>query len=236
MPETKALALALEEPEAVEEETEEEFEEVIEEEKEKSPRREILQDKRGKFLWISEVPMGKSFFLLFEVWKVLGISAAVVWLIILITGLLSGAGFSSFTTAFAAIGIAFGIIFVLSIPAYWIVTKANNGTYTVLFEMDDSGIDHIQIKTEKAKALDLLTVFLGSAAKNRTTTAAGILSTTGGSLYSRFSKVRKIRAYPKKGLITLSGALFRNQVYVDEENFEYVYDYIKRRCPDADVR
>ncbi len=239
MPETKALALALEEPEAVEDEvkeTEESIEEEIREETEERPGREILQDKRGKFLWISEVPMGKSFFLLFEVWKVLGISAAVVWLTMVVTGLLNGNGLGSYAMAFTAVGIGFGILLVLSIPAYYIVTKANNDVYTVLFEMDDSGIDHIQIKTEKAKALDLLTVFLGSAAKNRTTTAAGILSATGGSLYSRFSKVKKIRAYPKKGLITLSGALFRNQVYVDEENFEYVYDYITRRCPDADVR
>lgn len=229
MPETKALALALEEPEF----EEEEYEETEEEER---PQNDILQDKRGKFLWISEVPMWKSFFLLFEVWKVLGFSALFVLLFSLFIGFLNGEGTDAFFGTLGIFAITLGILLVLSIPAYWIVTKANNGVYTVLFEMDDSGIDHIQIKTEKAKALELLTMFLGSAAKSRTTTAAGLLSATGGSLYSRFSRVRKIRSYPKKGLITLDGILFRNQVYVDEENFEYVYDYIRRRCPDADVR
>ena len=139
MPETKALALALEEPEAVEdevEETEESIEEEIREETEERPGRGILQDKRGKFLWISEVPMGKSFFLLFEVWKVLGISAAVVWLTMVVTGLLNGNGLGSYAMAFTAVGIGFGILLVLSIPAYYIVTKANNDVYTVLFEME----------------------------------------------------------------------------------------------------
>ena len=132
--------------------------------------------------------------------------------------------------------LVFGIMFVLSIPAYYIVTKANNGKYTVLFEMDDSGIDHIQIKTDKAKALDLLVTFTGVATKSRTTTAAGMLSATGGSLYSRFSDVGRIRAYPKKHLITLSGRFMENQVYVDDEDFIKVYEYIVHHCPNADIR
>lgn len=233
MAEKKALALALEEPDY---EKYEVIEETEEEEEEPEVTNDIFQDKRGKFLWISEVPMMKSFFLLFEVWKVIGFSALIILLFSLVIGLLTGGGLDVFLGSIGAVGIAFAIIFVLSIPSYWIVTKANNGVYTVLFEMDDSGIDHIQIKTEKAKALDILTMFVGGMAKSKTATAAGLLSATGGSLYSRFSSVKKIRAYPDKGLITLNGPLFRNQVYVDEECFEYVFDYIKRRCPDADVR
>ena len=194
----------------------------------------LLQDHSGKYRWLYELPMLKSFFLLFEVWKVLGISIFIVYSITLLIQLISGNGFSSFSSSFLFLLIPSAILFVLSLPAYYIVTKANNGKYTVLFEMDNSGIDHIQVKTAKAKALELLTVFVGRSTNNPTTTAAGLLSASGTSLYSRFSNVKKIHAYPKKHLIKLNGTFFRNQVYVDEENFDFVYNYILQHCPDAE--
>lgn len=199
------------------------------------PSGSILQKEQGKFFWVYEMPMLKSFFLLFEVWRALGAAFLTVAALMVIINLVSGNGAGSLWEVLMLPLIPFAIIMVLSVPAYYIVTKANNGRYTVLFEMDDEGIDHIQIKTEKARALDLLTVFVGKAAGNRTATAAGMLSASGGSLYSRFSSVRKIRAYPGKHLITLTGRLVRNQVYADDEDFDFVYDYIVSRCPRADA-
>ena len=193
----------------------------------------VLQDFSGTYRWIYELPMLKSFFLLFEVWKVLGLAALIIAIFGSIVSLLGGDGLSGVLGSFGMVAIPLGILLVLSLPAYYIVTKANNGKYTVLFEMDQEGIDHIQIKTDKARALDILTMFAGAAAKNRTVTAAGLLSASGTSLYSRFSKVKKLRAYPKKNLITLSGPFFRNQVYADDEIFDLVYDYIQRRCVNA---
>lgn len=198
--------------------------------------RSLFADYKGKYRWVYELSMLKSFFLLFEVWKVLGLSAMIVVFFMSVVSLVQGGGPSAMIFNMEMGALVFGIMFVLSIPAYYIVTKANNGKYTVLFEMDDSGIDHIQIKTDKAKALDLLVTFTGVATKSRTTTAAGMLSATGGSLYSRFSDVRRIRAYPKKHLITLSGRFMENQVYVDDEDFIKVYEYIVHHCPNADIR
>ena len=197
--------------------------------------RSLFTDTTGKYRWIYEMPMLKSFFLLFEVWKVLAVAALAVMCLMGILNLFEGGGLQGMLFALEMGRLVFGIMLVLSIPAYYIVTKANNDKYTVLFEMDDSGIDHIQIKTDKAKALDLLTTFMGLSTKNRTTTAAGVLSASGGSLYTRFSNVRRIRAYPKKHLITLSGLLMENQVYVDDDDFEFVWKYIVRHCPKADI-
>ena len=173
--------------------------------------------------------------LLFEVWRVLGLSAAIVIVIMLVMNLLSGNGLDGVTGAFTTGVIVLAILMVLSLPAYWIVTKANNGKYTVLFEMDEEGIDHTQIKTDKAKALEALTILAGTKAGNRTVTGAGVLSATGTSLYSRFSSVKKIKADPSKCLIRLYGKLIRNQVYTDPEHYEFVLGYITERCPQAEV-
>ena len=198
-------------------------------------RTDIFTDNSGKYRWVYELPMLKCFFLLFEVWKVLGMSAAVVALFMTIVSLIDGYGLQGLLFALESAAVPLGILLVLSLPAYWIVTRANNGNYTVLFEMDDSGIDHIQIKIDKAKALDILTTFAGIAAGSRTTTASGMLSASGGSLYSRFSKVRKIRADRRNNRILVNGTLVRNQIYVDDGNYDFVFDYIVSRCPQAKV-
>ncbi len=198
-------------------------------------RTDIFLDKSGKYRWVYELPMLRCFFLLFEVWKVLLLSAAVVAVFMMILNLIEGSGAEGILFSLEAAALPLGILLVLSLPAYWIVTRANNGKYTVLFEMDDSGIDHVQIKTDKAKALDRLTAAAGIAAGSLVTAGAGALSASGGSLYSRFSKVRKIKADRKNCRILVNGTLIRNQIYVDEGNYDFVFDYIVSRCPQAKV-
>ncbi len=196
----------------------------------------IFKNNSDKYRWVYEQPMLKSFFLLFEVWKVIALSALIIVLLMSCINLISGEGIEGVLFALKMGALVFGIIFVLSLPAYYIVTKANNGMYTVLFEMDDEGIDHIQIKTEKAQALEALVVLAGGASKNRTLTGSGLLSAAGGSLYSDFAKVRKIRADRRNNLIKLNGRFVNNQVYVEDEDFDFVFSFIKEHCPDAVIK
>lgn len=193
----------------------------------------IIQDTSGKYRWVYELPMLKSFFLLLEVWKVLGISAMAVYMLMFIINLIEGYDSETLRASVKVMLLVLAILIIISIPAYWIVTKANNGKYTVLFEMDDSGIDHIQIKSEKAKALEILTTFVGLKTKNRTTTAAGLLSATGGSLYSHFENIKTIKPKLNDHLIILKGNFFSNHVYVSDEDFDFVYQYIVEHCPYA---
>ncbi|MBQ9048152.1 MAG: zinc ribbon domain-containing protein [Solobacterium sp.] len=192
-------------------------------------------DPDGVYRWVCERPMLKSFFLLFEIWRAIGIAAAIIVLFMLVMNLLSGNGLKGAGGAFIAGILVFVILMVLSLPAYWIATKANNGKYTVLFEMDENGIDHTQIKTDKARALEALTMLAGAKTKNYTMTGAGMLSAAGTSLYTRFSAVRKIQADASKCLIRLKGKLIRNQVYTDPEHYDFVLDYITSRCPQAEI-
>ena len=193
----------------------------------------MLKFNNEKYCWIYELPMGKSFFLLFEVWKVLLISVLLINLLLNLPMALIEHSLSSFVGMLEMSGLVLAILMVLSIPAYWIVIKANNGKYTVMFEMDEEGIDHLQIKTDKAKALDKLIVMAGTAAGNPTLTGSGLISSSGGSLYSRFSRVRKLVGYPKKNLIKVNGLLVHNQVYVEDENFDFVWSFIREHCPNA---
>ncbi|MBO5554676.1 MAG: hypothetical protein J5941_04025, partial [Solobacterium sp.] len=107
-------------------------------------------DEDGKYRWVYELPMKHSFFLLWEVWRVFEIVFGAIGLFMVITAIISHDSFMSIFRSLLVISAVCGFLLLLSIPAYWLVTKANNGEYTVLFEMDGNGVDHIQIKTEKA--------------------------------------------------------------------------------------
>ena len=193
----------------------------------------INKDENNTYRWIYEQPMLKSFFLLYEVWRVLLLAAVIICLLMAIFNLFSGEGFKGVLSAFETAGLVCLIMVILSIPAYYIVTRANNNKYTVLFEMDENGIDHTQIKTDAAKALDALTVFTGMAARQRTTTAAGLLSASGSSLHSDFSKVKKIRCIRENNTILLSSTFIRNQVYAEDEDFDFVSGFIIDHCPNV---
>ena len=182
--------------------------------------------KGNRYSWVIELPMLKNLFLLFEVWKLF---------VTLLINLFRGGGMDGMISASKASTIVLAILLVLSLPAYYLVTRANNGKYTVLFEMDERGIDHTQIKTDKARAMEVLTMLAGEASGNKTTKGAGILSAAGGSLYSPFVSIREIRTDPEKKLIRLHSLLISNQVYTEAEDYDFVLNYIVDHCPKARV-
>ena len=195
----------------------------------------IFEDDDHKLTWVYELPMMKTFLLLFEVWKVIGIAGGIVALFMMIVGLFQGNGLEAVLFSIEMTALVLGILLVLSIPAYYIVTRANNGKYTVLFEMDEEGVDHTQIKTDMAKALDILTIGVGVMGGNRSAVSAGALSATGGSLHSKFANVRKIKVNRKENLIRVNGRLIHNMVYADDAHFDFVYNYIVEHCPNAKI-
>ncbi len=206
-------------------------------EEEAPERRSSFQpDADGKYRWVYELPMKHSFFLLWEVWRVFGIIFGAIGLFMVITAIVSHDSLRAFISSLLVLFAVCGFLLLLSIPAYWLVTKANNGKYTVLFEMDGHGVDHIQIKTEKARALEILTMLGGRASRNLSVIGTGLIQAAGGSLYSSFSDVKTIQAIPDQHLIRLNGRWKRNQIYADGEIFDEVYDFIKAHCINAQER
>ncbi len=197
--------------------------------------RTIVVEESGKYRWVYELPMMKSLFLLVEVWKVFLLSNFLVGLVLSVIILIKGEGLDGVWGIIQLGAIGTLILLVLSLPAYLITSHVNNGKYTVLFEMDEFGIDHTQIKTDKAKAMEALGILVGAAANNTTAVGTGILNATGGSLYSRFNNVRRIKAYPQKNLIRVNGLFIHNQIYVDDEDFDFVNSFIVSHCPNARV-
>ena len=193
----------------------------------------IILAEDGKYRWVYEYPMDKNLDILYQVWRILIFSGIICIFFVSIINLTTGNGLASVLFTVEIFLIICGILIILSVPAYMIVARVNGNVYTVMYEMDDNGIEHIQLMTDKAKALEYLTVLSGLKGRNLTLTATGINRITRNSLYSDFSKVRRIITVPEKNLIRVNGLFTRNQIYVEEDDYQFVADYIQSHCPKA---
>ena len=107
------------------------------------------------------------------------------------------------------------------------------GKYVVLFEMDENEVKHIQLprQVKKAEALGMLTALVGMLAKKPSAAGAGLLAAGKNTSTSEYKKVRRVVARRALHLIKVNQLLEKNQIYVPQEDFDFVYDYIKSRCP-----
>lgn len=92
------------------------------------------------------------------------------------------------------------------------------GKYCVEFEMDENGVLHRQAAWQVKK----LNKAMRFSLRYRTMTKT--------EMYSDFSRVRKIKAYPKLNVIKVNEAFGHNQIYAHDEDFEFIRDYITAHC------
>lgn len=184
----------------------------------------------GKYRWAYNLPMMKNPAILFTVYKVLAISALFPFLIVLIAD-----GFKNFFGAVKVYLLVMLIMIVIGFIGYLIVAAIYGWYYCVIFEMDEEGINHAQQpkQLKKAQALAMITAFSGASAGNPTVTGAGLLAATKSGQYSQFDLVKTMKFYPRQHLIKLDYPLSHNQVYVEDDAYEFVADYIKTRCVGA---
>jgi hypothetical protein len=184
----------------------------------------------GKYRWVYELNMLTNPIIFWTVLKVLG----GVWLFLYVFMLIFG-DFATIWEAFRIFAYVMAGIVALSLMGYLVVAAMYKGKYVVLFEMDEDGISHTQMPRQykKAQILSAFTVLAGLASGKLSTAGAGILAATKNSSTSVFENVRKVKARRRLHLIKVNQLLNKNQVYVPDEDFDFVYDFIKSRCPHA---
>ncbi len=124
--------------------------------------------------------------------------------------------------------------FILLIIAYGIIALIYGGKYFVFFSMDEKGVNHIQLdkQQEKASILGLFAAFAGLATGNLGVGGAGVLAATKKNQYTSFKKVKSVKIIRKRNIIYINEALKKNQVYVRDEDFPFVEEYIISKCPE----
>ena len=185
----------------------------------------------GSYRWVYEFDMLKNPIILLTVLKIFLIVLVGMWVVF---GLFR-IGNDGFGGAFVAqtkeLLIPAVILFGLSIVAYIILACIYGWKYCVLFEMNETGIRHIQMEKQykKAQAIGWLTAMAGAAAGKPGMAGTGLLAATKNEQATEFSKVKRMRSFRALHTIKLDGLLNHNQIYAAPEDYDFVLEYISKR-------
>ena len=107
----------------------------------------------GKYRWIHEVNMLTNYSILFDVWKVFGITMLIVMGLIGFILLIAGDfDLDSLTGLTAGLGLTAAILFVLSFAGYYLYAAIVGGKYIVVMTMDHNEVVHQQLPKQMKKA------------------------------------------------------------------------------------
>ena len=131
--------------------------------------------------------------------------------------------------------VALAVMAVLTALGVLVLAAIYGGKYVVLFEMDEQEIKHTQLpkQFQKAQAVSVLAALVGIAAKKPAMVGAGMLTSGKNTSTSEFKHVRRVKARRLLHLIKVNQLLNKNQIYVPEEDFDFVLAFIRSHCPNA---
>ena len=191
----------------------------------------------GKYRWVYEFSMLRNPTLYFTVLKVLTIGALCCTLFVIATSI-GSEGLGAFIEGAKVFGIGMVIFVPLSFLSYLILAAQYGWKYIVLFEMDENGIIHQQQdkQFDKAKGIAWLNAFIGAARNDIGAVGRSISVMTNNSTSSEFGSVKKVTLLKRRNTIKLDQPLSHNQVYVENEDWDFIENYIVERCTNAKIR
>ena len=190
----------------------------------------------GNYRWVYEVKMLTNPTILFDVYKVLGISFGVVWLFMLLIngceGNLTLGSIWEFSYGFLVL---MAVFVVIGIVAYFIVAWVYDWKYVVLYTLNEKEVIHQQMprQAKKAQVLEALTAMVGGLAGKSGVVGAGLLTASKTSSISKLADVAHLIPNRRRNLIKVNQLFNRNRIYVPDEDFDFVYDFLRKHCTKA---
>lgn len=191
--------------------------------------------KDGKYRWRFEMPVltNPSIFLtVLKIFLYLVLAGFVIFG--LLPNLFSGKWDKMLEVAVTDL-IVLGVLTGLTILGVLMVAIMYKGKYVTLFEMDENGVSHIQVAEQfrQAQKLGKLSAVAGLASGNLTAAGMGLMISSKDRSVTEFTKVRSVKPRRWMNVIKVNQRFNKNQVYVTDEDFDFVYDYIKSSCTNA---
>ena len=185
----------------------------------------------GKYRWVYEVNLFKNPTFFFLIWKIFFFIFLAIFAFVNIVDIINW-GFGKMVQNLPFLGyFLLGMTAVVGL-GYLIYAAIMGGKYIVEFEMDEKGFVHRQIASQakKAKKIGRATMLAGVTSGRLSTIGAGA-SAQRTDMYTEFSKVKKVRSYPRSHTIKVKESFEHNQIYASNEDFPFVLEYIVAHCP-----
>lgn len=189
----------------------------------------------GKYRWVYKMHMLKNPTIFLTVFKIFAYIVVVGFLIFGFFLYVIHGDWEGLWEMAKAAGIVLLIFLGLTFLGVALVAALYGGKYEVLFVMDEKEIAHIQVPQQfrKAQKLAAVTAMAGAAGGGFTAAGAGMLAATKNASISVFAHVKRVKARRWLHVIKVNQLFDHNQVYVQKEDFDFVYNFIKSHCPNA---
>lgn len=194
----------------------------------------VFQEKDGTYNWIYCLKMLQNLSLFWFVIKII----AIIYAAIVITLLVLTKGSGDILWLLGILGLVFVAVIGIVLFSFWLVDKLYKGSYMLIYEMNDEGLTFSQT-TDQARITR--TIAATSAAVNAAGgNVGGVLAGTGlamspNSWRADFSKVRSVKGKRSDNLIWVNTFLQYLMVYVPEDSYDFVWNYITVRCVKARI-
>jgi len=186
-----------------------------------------------EYRWVHDVNLWRDTMLLSILLKIILFAPLVPALLLMVVETLEGSPVQGLQVSAQAYAIIAGIMLGLFIIAYPLYVLLHGGRYSILFEMDDEGVDHIEMPSRVGRT-DLLArvgFMAGLASGNPTVAGSGLLALSRKRMHTPFSRVRKVVVYERKRVIKLIARdLTRNLIYAQTADFDLIRDLVVERC------
>lgn len=202
-----------------------------EEEYPEEPVGSLRKHEDGSYTWLYIMDMKQDRSILWIVLKILGACFGLIFAVLAFASWQSGFDWGMM----GVVLLCFAVILVIGVFSYWLVGMMYQWEYYMEYRMDEEGIRFSQTgdQAEKTKMIAGLTALAGAAAHNAGTMAAGMAARNGTEAYSEFKSVKRLRMDRKHHVIHVTSPFLFNKVYVPDEFYDFVWDYIASRCPNA---
>ena len=189
----------------------------------------------GKYRWVYEMNMLTNPTIFLTVFKIFFYIILAGWLVFGFFLYVIHGDWPGFWGMGKALLIALAVMAVLTALGVLVLAAIYGGKYVVLFEMDEQEIKHTQLpkQFQKAQAVSVLAALVGISAKKPAMVGAGMLTSGKNTSTSEFKHVRRVKARRLLHLIKVNQLLNKNQIYVPEEDFDFVLAFIRSHCPNA---
>ena len=187
----------------------------------------------GKYRWVYEVNMLTNFSILFDVWKVLGISMGILVLLFVVIAVFDGDWDVDMLIGMAStLGVVALVMLVLGLIGYFVYAAISGWKYAVLFIMDEKEVVHQQMPNtvKKGQLIGALTILAGLASGRPGAVGTGVLAQSRLSMTSTLAHVERLISCRKMNLIKVNERFEKNRVYVNTEDFDFVYDFLLKHC------
>ena len=187
----------------------------------------------GKYRWVYEVNMLTNFSILFDVWKVLGISMGILVLLFVVIAVFDGDWDVDMLIGMAStLGVVALVMLVLGLIGYFVYAAISGWKYAVLFIMDEKEVVHQQMPNtvKKGQLIGALTILAGFASGRPGAVGTGVLVQSRLSMTSTLAHVERLISCRKINLIKVNERFEKNRVYVNTEDFDFVYDFLLTHC------